>query len=111
MRGDLRAQIEVLERRLTALAVSAFPLESAVVSPSRGPAVLDTADLECVRDELVAALEALQRRVAERAVAQLPATPGPRDGASRRHRTPRVAEWAARLLRRPGHSRDGRPPR
>lgn len=72
MRGDLRRQIEELERALTRLKAAAFPWEASKASPSRGPGVLMAADLERIRDELVAALTALQQRLAAKQVSDLP---------------------------------------
>lgn len=64
MRSELRRQIAHLERELTTLAASSFPWEPREVSPRRGPAVQGGASLEEIRDELLAALEALKQRIA-----------------------------------------------
>lgn len=77
MRGDLRRQIQELERALTRLKAAAFPWEASKTSPSRGPGVLMAADLERIRDELVAALTALQHRLAAKQVSGLPTEYGP----------------------------------
>jgi hypothetical protein len=53
MRRELLRQIAMLDVELAALS-RAWPGDPA--SPRRGPALLDTAELERIRDELVAAL-------------------------------------------------------
>src|SRR5712691_3941242 len=72
MRGDLRRQIAELERRLTRLVAAACPWEPRQTSPHRGPALLQAADLERIRDELVGAIDDLHRWLAERSVADVP---------------------------------------
>lgn len=62
MRGDLRRQIAFLERELTVLGSLVAPWEPRRTSPMRGPAILSTADLERVRDELVRAVRELHTR-------------------------------------------------
>ena len=62
MRGDLRRQIAWLEREFGRLKNVLAPWEIARATPRRGPALLDAASLEQVRDELVSALRALRAR-------------------------------------------------
>jgi hypothetical protein len=62
MRRELRRQIARLERELARLKLVIAPWEIDRVTPSRGPALLDAAALESVRDELLTALATLRRR-------------------------------------------------
>lgn len=77
MRGDLRRQIEELERALTRLKAAAFPWEGSQASPQRGPGMLGAEHLEQIRDELLTALTALQHRLAAKQVAELSTEPEP----------------------------------
>lgn len=78
MRSELRRQIATLERELAAIVARSCPWEPRTVNPSRGPAVQSGANLEEIRDELLAALHALCRRI-EGAVdaSEEPAEPTP----------------------------------
>lgn len=62
MRRELLAQIEQLGAELDVLRARVVRGRPPRVSPRRGPRVLDTADLEQIRDELV---EAITRTVAD----------------------------------------------
>jgi hypothetical protein len=62
MRGELRRQIERLEREILRLRAIVAPWEPPGPSRSRGPALLGSAALESIRDELVEVLAALRRR-------------------------------------------------
>jgi hypothetical protein len=62
MRRELRRQIGRLERELARLKLVIAPWEIDRVTPPRGPALLDAAALEAVRDELLTALATLRRR-------------------------------------------------
>jgi len=64
MRGDLRRQIAYLERQLARLNAALAPWEFTRATPARGPAVLPTASLEQVRDELLDAVRAVRERLA-----------------------------------------------
>jgi hypothetical protein len=67
MRRELLRQIEQLERELTRLTASTSPWDPVVANPSRGPAVLPTADLELIRDELLRAIATIRERIVTRA--------------------------------------------
>jgi hypothetical protein len=62
MRGDLRRQIAWLEREFGRLKTVLAPWELDRATPRRGPALLDSASLEQIRDELVSALRTLRAR-------------------------------------------------
>jgi hypothetical protein len=62
MRGELRRQIARLEREFARLKAILAPWEQERATPRRGPALLDAAALEQVRDELLRALRALGAR-------------------------------------------------
>jgi len=62
MRRELRRQIARLERELTWLKAAVGPWELDRVTRARGPALLPTAALEQIRDELLKAHWRLQRR-------------------------------------------------
>jgi hypothetical protein len=53
MRGDLRRQIALLEAEISRFVVENCPDVVLPEQPIRGPAVLSSADLEQVRDELL----------------------------------------------------------
>ena len=61
MRRDLCRQIGWLERDLTELALAVAPWEPSRSSPTRGPSVLCTRELEEVRDELLTAIARLSQ--------------------------------------------------
>lgn len=65
MRGELRRQIERLEKQLAELKASAWSWGTSLERPKRGPAVLTTSQLEEVRDELYEELNHLRAKVAE----------------------------------------------
>jgi hypothetical protein len=63
MRRELRRQIGRLERELTRLKAIVAPWELGDrATELRGPALLNAASLERIRDELLAAAHALQAR-------------------------------------------------
>jgi hypothetical protein len=62
MRADLLRQIALLEQDLAALLVRAEPWSRRRRTPRRGPALLQTGDLERVRDELVDAIAEVAAR-------------------------------------------------
>ena len=69
IRRDLRRQIARLERELGELFASAFPRQEIEwrVGALGGPRVLDTAELERVRDALVARIRMAREEIARRA--------------------------------------------
>ena len=67
MRRELLRQIAQLERELTRLTASTSPWDPVKAHPLRGPAVLTTADLELIRDELLRAITTLHERIVGRA--------------------------------------------
>lgn len=71
MRRELLRQIEQLERELTRLTAATSPWDPVVAHPERGPAVLPTADLELIRDELLRAIATIRERIVTRAGAEL----------------------------------------
>ncbi len=69
LRGQLRRQIALLERRLAELFAAAFPrqgIDFSVPAAYYGPRVLDVAELEEVRDALAARLRDAEAEVARR---------------------------------------------
>lgn len=69
-RRSLRAQIDKLERELADAFVTAFPMGGLDEEPARpcaAPRLLDLGELECVRDELAARLQAARVTITERA--------------------------------------------
>lgn len=64
MRGDLRRQIAHLERELSRIRAEFAPWDLERSGPSRGPAILSTAELEEIRDELLDAVRAIRDRLA-----------------------------------------------
>ena len=62
MRRELRRQIARLEREIVRIKSRLAPWELPRLTPSRGPALLDAATLETIRDELVEVLATLRRR-------------------------------------------------
>ncbi|HUA72993.1 MAG TPA: hypothetical protein VMA96_17990 [Solirubrobacteraceae bacterium] len=69
-RRSLRAQIDRLERELADAFVTAFPmggLDEEPTRPSAAPRLLDLGELERVRDELAARVQAARATIAERA--------------------------------------------
>lgn len=73
MRRELMRQIRAVELEMARFKSENCPYERIVTSPARGPAVLSTAQLEQVRDELLAARAELQDRVVRRETAELEA--------------------------------------
>lgn len=59
MRGELLRQIAQLEEELAVLLARRRDWSRRRISPRRGPALLSTADLERIRDELVTAVHDL----------------------------------------------------
>ena len=80
MRRELLRQIAQLERELTRLTSTHSPWDPVVASPHRGPAVLSTADLEVIRDELLGAMSSMHDRIVNKATAVLADEPAPRSG-------------------------------
>jgi hypothetical protein len=70
MRGDLRRQIAWLERDLTRLRAIACPWAPMVTHATRGPGLMSGHELEQIRDELLAAVRDLRRRIAGEAPAR-----------------------------------------
>jgi hypothetical protein len=64
MRGDLRRQIEWLERDLVELRAIVAPWEPIQTHPSRGPRLMSGSQLEQIRDELLVAVDRLRARLA-----------------------------------------------
>ncbi len=75
MRRELLRQIAQLERELTRLTANTSPWDPVKAHPLRGPAVLTTADLELIRDELLRAITTLHERIVGRAGSAFAATP------------------------------------
>lgn len=63
MRSELRRQIAALETELASVIARSCPWEPRTVNASRGPAVQCGANLEQIRDELLASLHDLCRRI------------------------------------------------
>lgn len=63
MRAELRRQIASLESELSGVIARSCPWEPHTVNALRGPAVQNGAALEEIRDELLASLHALCRRI------------------------------------------------
>lgn len=80
MRRELLRQIAALERELSRLVSETCPWDPVVANPSRGPAMLSTADLEKIRDELLTASSVVHERIVTRATAGLFDEPEPRGG-------------------------------
>lgn len=70
MRAELLRQIRRLELEISRFAVTNCPYDPVPGPRRRGPAILTTAQLEEVRDELLAARGALHELVVERATAR-----------------------------------------
>ena len=87
MRAELRRQIARLEQELTALVVASCPWEPRQANPVRGPAVQSGASLEQIRDELLAALQTLSRRIENGDPAPAPPSPERRPRRLRRGRS------------------------
>jgi hypothetical protein len=66
MRRELIRQIAELEGTMSRLVVDNAPYRPAQTSPIRGPAILSTAELEQVRDELLTKLAKLHGQVLQR---------------------------------------------
>jgi hypothetical protein len=66
MRRELVRQIAALEGKMSRLVVNNAPHRPAQTSPPRGPAILTTAELEQVRDELLAAIARLHGQILQR---------------------------------------------
>lgn len=78
MRAELLRQIRRLEIEISRFAVENCPYDEIPPAPRRGPAILSTAQLEEIRDELLAARTALHDLVVERVTARMrAATPRP----------------------------------
>lgn len=71
MRSELLRQIRRLEIEMSRFAAANCPYDAAPHSARRGPAILTTAQLEEIRDELLAARAELHQLVVERATAKL----------------------------------------
>ena len=71
MRRELMRQIKAVELEMARFKADNCPYERIVTSPVRGPAMLSTAELEQVRDELLAARGELHDRVVRREAADL----------------------------------------
>jgi hypothetical protein len=106
MRRELRRQIARLERELTELVVLTSPWEPRRTSPGRGPAIQGGSDLEQIRDELLAAVDALRERIASGELfaaaeqQQTPAATAPEHGAAApapAHATPSASPRKRRL--------------
>lgn len=82
MRGELRRQIAALERQLTRFVQANCPTEEVRTSVTRGPGLLATAQLEEIRDELLAT----RARLHERLVAGTAGQPDPASGPERPRR-------------------------
>jgi hypothetical protein len=67
MRRELMRQISVLEREMALLVVNNAIWEPMQASPKRGPTILNAAELEQIRDELLAAITDLHQRILHRA--------------------------------------------
>ncbi len=80
MRRELLRQIGQLERELTRLNSTHSPWDPVTASPERGPAVLSTADLEIIRDELLAAMSSMHDRIVNKATEVLADEPAERGG-------------------------------
>lgn len=74
MRAELLRQIRRLELEISRFAVANCPYDAPPGSQRRGPAILTTAQLEEIRDELLAARTALHDLVVERVTARLRAS-------------------------------------
>ncbi len=94
MRGELRRQIALLERDIARFVAVNCPHEPLPGSRTRGPGILTTAELEEVRDELLA----LRARLHERAVSEAAA----RSAARERALQPRPRWWRRRTVTTPG---------
>lgn len=66
MRGELKRQIEALESEIAQFIVANCPYEEVPKLAERGPAVLTTAELEFVRDELLQLQADLHERLVGR---------------------------------------------
>jgi hypothetical protein len=66
MRRELMRQIAALEAAMSRLVLDNAPYDPAHSSPTRGPAILSTAELERVRDELLAELARLHEQILQR---------------------------------------------
>jgi hypothetical protein len=78
MRAELLRQIRRLEIEISRFAVANCPYDTVPGSRRRGPAILTTAQLEEIRDELLAARTALHDLVVERVTTGLhPPEPKP----------------------------------
>lgn len=66
MRRELLRQIAALDEELTLWLVRTRPWHCARTTPRRGPALLETAALEQIRDELLAAIAELARGTTRR---------------------------------------------
>jgi hypothetical protein len=66
MRRELMRQISALEAAMSQLVIDNALHAKEHASPTRGPAILSTADLERVRDELLATIARLHGRILQR---------------------------------------------
>jgi hypothetical protein len=71
MRRDLLRQIAALEKTLSDFLIEHAPYEQLRAASDRGPSLLDAAELEQVRDDLLANIAEAKERVAQRFAAQL----------------------------------------
>lgn len=71
MRSELLRQIRRLEIEMSRFAAANCPFDGAPRSARRGPAILTTAQLEEIRDELLEARAALHQLVVDRSTARL----------------------------------------
>lgn len=84
MRRELLRQIAHLEAQLSRFTRDNTPFEPMPAVKRRGPAVLPTAALEDIRDELLALRTALHDRVVDRVRDRLVDEPAPRPAGRRR---------------------------
>lgn len=89
MRAELLRQIRRLEIEISRFTVANCPYAPVVASQRRGPAILATAQLEEIRDELLAIRTSLHELVVQQVTAKVQATEGTPPGRGRlgrRHR-------------------------
>lgn len=71
MRAELLRQIRRLEIETSRFAAANCPYDPVPVSPRRGPAILTTAQLEAIRDELLVVRTTMHELVVERLTARV----------------------------------------
>ena len=96
MKRELRRQIDHLEGALSEFRREHAPFDAIPSGPATTPTVLETEQLEFVRDDLLFKLSALQDRAAQRFAHELDAPPPLED--------PQPTGWRARLRRKPRRS-------